>query len=64
MRPDISISIGDDLDPALAGVADEYDDRALTTTFGYEPRWSLERGLQATLEGYGRMVADGPAAVR
>jgi nucleoside-diphosphate-sugar epimerase len=63
LRPEISIIIGDDVDPALAGVADDYDDRALTTHFGYEPRWSLERGLQATLEGYERMAAEGSAAV-
>jgi nucleoside-diphosphate-sugar epimerase len=61
LRPDIDVVIGDELDPALAGVVDEYDDTALNRHFGYTPRWTFAAGLQATLETYERMVADNPA---
>jgi nucleoside-diphosphate-sugar epimerase len=64
LRPDLDIVIGNELDPALAGVVDDYDDRALNGHFGYTPGWTFETGLQATLETYERMVARDPAALR
>jgi nucleoside-diphosphate-sugar epimerase len=64
LRPDVDIVIGDELDPALAGVVEDYDDTALNRHFGYTPRWTFAAGLQATLETYERILADDPAAAR
>jgi nucleoside-diphosphate-sugar epimerase len=64
LRPDVDVVIGDELDPALVGVVDDYDDTALNRHFGYTPRWTFAAGLQATLETYERMVADDPAVAR
>jgi nucleoside-diphosphate-sugar epimerase len=64
LRPDVDIVIGDELDPALADVVDDYDDSSLNRRFDYTPRWTFEGGLEATLETYERIVADDPAAAR
>lgn len=63
LRPDIQVVIGDDVDPALAGVVDAYDDSDLNRRFDYTPHWALADGLRATLDTYERMVSDAPAAV-
>jgi nucleoside-diphosphate-sugar epimerase len=64
LRPDVDIAIGDDSDPPLAGVVDDYDASALDREFGYTPKWTFEDGVEATLETYERIVAEDPAAAR
>jgi UDP-glucose 4-epimerase len=54
-RPGVAVTVGEDADPALAGVVEDYDAGALARDFGYRLAWPLERGVRHTLDTYDAM---------
>jgi nucleoside-diphosphate-sugar epimerase len=54
-RPEVAVTIGDEADPALAGVVADYDAHLLARDFGYQHAWPLERGIRHTLDAYDAM---------
>jgi nucleoside-diphosphate-sugar epimerase len=54
-RPGLDVTIGDDVDPALADVVEDYDARLLAGDYGYQLAWRLERGVAETLDAYDAM---------
>jgi nucleoside-diphosphate-sugar epimerase len=56
-RPDLEITVADEVDPVLADVVEDYDASALADACGYAMRWPLERAVPATLEHYRKMLA-------
>ena len=51
-----AVTVGDDLDPVLAAVADDYDAGALAADFGCTMRWPLERAVPDALASYAAMM--------
>lgn len=58
-RPGLDVIVGDGIDPVLSDVVEDYDPSALTTDFGYEMRWPLERAVPDALETYVSMTNSG-----
>jgi nucleoside-diphosphate-sugar epimerase len=54
-RPALSVTIGEEHDPALTDVVEDYDATAFARHYGYALGWPLERGVQDTLDTYARM---------
>ena len=55
VRPALDITIGDEIDDALAGVVEDYDASGFRSHHDYTPSWSLEAGIGATLATYDAM---------
>ena len=51
-RPDLLVSVGNEIDPALDGVVEDYDAGGFAERYGYHSRWPLEAGVRATLDTY------------
>jgi nucleoside-diphosphate-sugar epimerase len=51
-RPSLTITVGDDVDPALAGVVEDYDATGFFDQYGYRSLWPLQAGVRATLDTY------------
>ena len=54
-RPTLSVTVGDEHDPALFDVVEDYDATAFASQYGYALGWSLEQGVRDTLDTYARM---------
>jgi UDP-glucose 4-epimerase len=54
-RAGLDVTIGDEADPALADVVDDYDAGSLAGDYGYRLAWPLERGVAQTLAAYDAM---------
>lgn len=52
LRPNLDVTVLDETDTALAGVVEDYQADGFTRDYGLAPRWTLERGIAATLETY------------
>jgi hypothetical protein len=51
-RPGLVVTVGEEIDPALDGVVEDYDATGFTDRYGYRPSWPLEAGVRATLDTY------------
>ena len=56
-RPGTKVTIGDAIDPALAGVVEDYDANGFCNAYTYVPQWTLEAGVRSTLETYASIAA-------
>lgn len=56
VRPKLSVSVEDTVDPVLADVAEDYDTSALIGAYGYAMRWPLRRSIPDALETYAAMA--------
>jgi UDP-glucose 4-epimerase len=54
-RPNLQVTVGDEVDPALAGVVEDYDASGFADDYGYTLGWPLERGVRDTLDTYDMM---------
>ena len=49
------MTVGEESDPALADVVEDYDASAFAEDFGYRLAWPIERGVRDTLDTYDAM---------
>jgi UDP-glucose 4-epimerase len=56
-RPNLQITVGDELDPALRDAVEDYAAAAFAEAYGYKLRWPIEKGVRDTLDTYDMMRA-------
>jgi nucleoside-diphosphate-sugar epimerase len=63
-RPELRVTIGSEIDPALSDVVEDYDASAFSQYYDYEMAWPLERGVKTTLDTYDAMLGTRSGVVR
>jgi nucleoside-diphosphate-sugar epimerase len=56
VRPALEVTVADEVDPALADVAEDYDASAFSDYYGYALHWPVEKAVPDTLGAYERMT--------
>ena len=51
-RPNLEVSVGEDVDPALEGIVEHYDAGGFAERYGYRLLWSLAAGVRVALDTY------------
>jgi UDP-glucose 4-epimerase len=62
-RPNLIVTIGNEVDAALDGVVEDYDATGFVNRYNYRSHWPLQAGVRATLDTYDAMRCADTATV-